>query len=162
MCYDFLRWQDAGATEHGLALLRCTHETSWFVVDGLHGLCKFVQGTMAGSAIADIVFIMAIAIVIRRLEANFAAADLVTYNDTMAAGEFFGLATEDIPLRIRIVNPVFVDDYAVPVFTSADNFFRKAIAVMTCMWNVFWKFHSILNMAPGKTALLPMVHGPKS
>ena len=52
-----LRWQDAGATEHGLALLRCSHEASWFTVDGLCGLSKFIQGATAGSAIADIVFI---------------------------------------------------------------------------------------------------------
>ena len=80
-------------------------------------------------------------------------------------GSFFfntALDVEELPITTRVFNPVFVDDYAVPVFTDAGSFFAKTRAVMTCMWNVFRMFHLVLNMEPGKTALLPMVHGPGS
>ena len=80
---------------------------------------------MAGSSIADIVFIMAIAIVIRRLEGNLSDLGLISHTDTLSTGEFFGLDADDLPLTVRVVNPAFVDDYAVPVFSSTESFFAK-------------------------------------
>ena len=82
---------------------------------------------MAGSFIADIVFIIAIVVVIRKLEDELSSLGLVTRANSMDACDYFGLNTDEVPLVTSIVNPVFVDDYVVPYFPRQISFLTELV-----------------------------------
>ena len=66
---------------------------------------------------------------------------------------------EEVPLQSRLLYPAWVDDYAVPVFGAAAAVLDLSARAMTCVWNGFGYYGSELNMSPGKTAFLPLIHG---
>ena len=55
------RWVDAGASPHAAHLLAESHRISWFTIDGLEKLSVFLSGALAGTSLADIIFIVALA-----------------------------------------------------------------------------------------------------
>ena len=36
-----VKWQDAGASHHSIALLSAVHRVSWFTIDGINGVNQF-------------------------------------------------------------------------------------------------------------------------
>lgn len=96
----------------------------------------------------------------KQFEERLASLELVSMAGTLAADDYFGIGCDNVPFRTRVINPVFVDDYAVPFFSHARRFFDKVTATTTCMWNTFRSYQLNVNMHVGKTALLPLIHGP--
>jgi hypothetical protein len=60
------------------------------------------------------------------------------------------------------LNVLWCDDLVVPVVVHADDLLKKSRAAFIVIWNVFTMFGLMLNMLPGKTALLPAFNGKRS
>jgi len=155
-----LQWQDAGASTHALKLLQKTHVKSWFSTDGLAGVVQFTLGTLAGTSLADLVFILCMAVVIRKLTADLKAADLISYLPTADVGRFYGADDSDWPLVTMLPLSAWVDDLTIPVLCHADHLFEKAIAVMDITWAAFTCHAMEVNMKAGKSEFLPLYAGP--
>ena len=49
-----MTWEDAGASDHALALLKVAHCGTWYSVEGLSLVVVFMQGVSAGKPMADL------------------------------------------------------------------------------------------------------------
>ena len=82
---------------------------------------------------------------------------------TLAAIEAFQVpGPDDVPIQAKILNQLFVDDFAVPVFAPAEALWERSRAVFVIVWNTFFEFALKLNMEPGKTMLMPLFVGKGS
>ena len=64
-----------------------------------------------------------------------------------------------ISLLKPFVAPVWVDDLAVPIVSSAESLISSAALTMSVIWNLFRAYRLECNMAAGKTAVLPYFGG---
>ena len=78
-------WKDQGVSTHTLALLKTILEPSWFSIDGLAGLTLFWKGACAGTSPANLIFILAISVVIRRIEKKLLPAGITKQLNTLNA-----------------------------------------------------------------------------
>ena len=81
MACTVLKWQMAGCTEHNLAMLEAAHLHTWFSLEGLRFIVVFIGGCAAGTPLADLLFIIAMAILISCMEMDLEAAGLVYHFD---------------------------------------------------------------------------------
>ena len=49
-----LKWTAAGASEHSAAILQEMMSTTWFSIDVIKGINRCIQGTLAGTSLADV------------------------------------------------------------------------------------------------------------
>ena len=157
-----IRWIDAGASAHALALLTATHTGTWFSIDGISCVSAFLSGTLAGTSLADIIFIVSIAVVCQTCERGLVEAEIPVPLDGISAAAYYGLDGDILPIRPTVTNVMWVDDLAVPIVAHADSLLRKSRAAFIVIWNSFLKFGLKLNLFPGKTALLPAFFGQRS
>ena len=69
-------WNDAGASCHVVEMVRVSYKYSWYTVDGVKRLSRFVKGTLAGTSIADLIFIMAVSRVVQKVAPRISACNL--------------------------------------------------------------------------------------
>ena len=105
---------------------------------------------------------MAISSVIAKVRKELEALDLVSFLPTARAVQALGLSFEAMPFRVPIQPPAWVDDVAFLILTNATFLLDKSAVAAACVWNTFRQFMMVLNMLPGKTALMPFFDGPKS
>ena len=141
-----LQWREAGATDHAQALLRESHLRSWFSIDGHAGISACTTGTLAGTSLADLVFILAIGRVAKSFEAELMALGLVTELPSAGAALAFGLDDDAVPLTAKVMPPAWVDDLAIPTFGEAKDVLGKGAADLACAWNTFRRVKMTLNM----------------
>lgn len=155
-----LRLNYAGATAHSIALLRETHGKNWYSTDGLRGICEFLCGTLAGTSLADIVFIfVCVARVTTKINGGLKVLGRVHQFCSADAAVAFGMDPDYLPHMVDSLSPMWVDDLAIPVLKAADTLFDSAAEVMACVWNNFLDYQMECNMWPGKTAFLPRITG---
>eukprot|EP00973_Karenia_brevis_P054796 7617438-Karenia_brevis.AAC.1 len=85
-------WLANGASLHAAHLLQATQQYSWFTIEGLAGAMVFEDGTTAGTPMADIIFIAAMARVLSCLDAELESAGMIHNLNTEGANSYFGLA----------------------------------------------------------------------
>ena len=78
----------------GALLLANAARFSWLSFDGVDGLTLPMSGTMAGSSLADIFFLVAISVVVKGLDDRCNAQGLGWSAQANGATQFFGL---DVP-----------------------------------------------------------------
>ena len=61
-------WQEAGGVAHVLSLLADFHENTWISSEGLARVVRCSSGSLAGTPLADLVFVSAFRRVTRRLQ----------------------------------------------------------------------------------------------
>ena len=147
-------WTDAGVSHHSLAIAQAAHESSWFTIDGVDRLSTFCKGVLAGTSIADIIIILAIAKVISKIELRLKQAELETQISSIDAAEHFGLEPENFPMAPALLRPAFMDDYAIPTLAPARRILAKSAATMSVGHDVSLEYGMHLNRKPGRTALL--------
>lgn len=114
-----VRWTEAGACEHAVALLVASHRKSWLTTDSIEKISSFMSGTMAGASLADIAFVVAMARVTDLVEKRLVESELVDYLDPDPAAQLFGRDPDDSTLASMILAPACIDDYAVPILSDA-------------------------------------------
>ena len=88
-------WIVAGGCSHLQALLKELHTGTWASTEGLAGVLQFQSGTLAGTPIADLVFIVAFARVLRKVRMNLKEVGLFYPITTDGAAQYFEDATLD-------------------------------------------------------------------
>ena len=83
-----MRWQAGGASPHTIAILTETHRCTWFSVDCLAGISRFVQRTLAGTSLAEIILIVSAACVTRQVDNVLADHGLLHTLPCAPAAEF--------------------------------------------------------------------------
>lgn len=162
LAMTLLQWEQAGAKAHAVAMLEEFLATTWFSVDGLSFISRCIQGTLAGTSLADLVFIIAMSRIMGMLNAKLVDAGLLTLLPTEPAISFFNLPGDDLPIAIRPLLPTWVDDLAILLRGHSSEIFNKIKATFTIADSVFTMFKLKLNLAPKKTACMPIVAGPGS
>ena len=157
MACSVLRWQMAGCTHHNLAMLEAAHLHTWFSLEGLRFIVVFIGGCAAGTPLADLLFIIAMAMLISCMEMDLEAAGLVHHFDATGCAFFFG---DDLngqqeygcteactPLR----NVSYVDDVAIPMICDAGVWIDKIQTLVRVVVRAFSRFSLTVNPVLGKT-----------
>ena len=152
-------WMQAGASQHAIALLSASHATSWFSIDGLEAVTKFMKGALAGTSLADIIFVVTMARVLTVLEVELAKKSLVTELGENGAAAFFGRDEDDTPLESKMLSPVWVDDLAIPILAPSSGIVVSLQAAFACVYEVFLRFHLDINLKKGKTEIMVACNG---
>lgn len=76
MSISVLQWEIAGASEHSVALLTQIHKCTWMSIDGLARVSRCTSGTLAGTSLAEVVFILAVACITHSINCSLNIADL--------------------------------------------------------------------------------------
>ena len=87
---------------------------------------------------------------IRRLDRRLADEELVEQAPTSDAMAFFGQESEEAPLVVNLLNPAYVDDYAVVLYCPAVQLLATAEAVFKAMWFTFREFKLDLKHGRGE------------
>ena len=143
------RWVEAGSDQHTVALLTASHRKSWFTIDGLEKVSAFVAGTMAGTSLADIVFVVAMARITTMIDRRLEEQELVYHLDPLPAAIHFDRDFLDLPAKTKVIASAWIDDLAVPVVCHAPALVAKSTAVPTEVWHVLNMFALQLNLKPG-------------
>ena len=114
----------------------------------------FTSGTMAGTSLSDLIFIVGFAVIIRKVETRLMAENLHESVPVYDAVSFFGKEDDDVPMVVTLLNPAYVDDYTVIFYCMAADLLSKAAAVMRILWHTFREYKLELNMKIGKTAIM--------
>ena len=154
-----LTWTAAGASAHNIALLEEAHLLTWFSVEGLRHVTVFCQGCAAGTPLADLLYVIAMARILNKMETCLESLGLIYYYDASGTADFFGegvcelvhLGTRFDENRTPLRNVSYVDDVAVPIVASAQRIVSQTRAAMECILNVFRLFGMSLNSSLGKT-----------
>ena len=67
----------------------------------------------------DVVFILANSRVTTRVNRELVDLGFAHDVDSIAAAEYFGIDSHEVSIRARLLNPVWVDDFAAPVLGAA-------------------------------------------
>ena len=147
---SLLLWQTTGASEHLLALLGEMYTDTWLSTEGLDGVVHFDSGSMAGTALADLVFAVAMSKVLKSFHDRLSDAGLAPSVPCRNPGEVFG---GDAPtcLHCPVVEVSFVDDVAVPVLAPAASLTSSVASVASIACEVFAAYGLKLNFQPGKS-----------
>ena len=151
---DFTFWQESGGSHHLSVLISRIHRCSWFAVDGVPGCYESRCGALAGTSLADVIFLLAFSRVLHAVEARL-----------RSAGALFQLPAATVAARTGIVqanNPgeglgqdlgpvAFVDDVAQPLVASASDIFSLVKLVIAIYHETFSRFLLTVNYSRGKS-----------
>eukprot|EP00973_Karenia_brevis_P095093 12425651-Karenia_brevis.AAC.1 len=110
-----------------IAVIAQFHAFTWSTTEGLTGCMWTKAGVLAGTPLADIIFILAMTRVLQRWREALVAEDLVTEIE---------LKESTIHVRgfdkqtVTLTDASYIDDVVVPIFASADNLVGKIQAVI--------------------------------
>ena len=133
-------WAAAGASPHLLRLLVELHTHSWFSTEGLPAVVECASGALAGTPLADIVFIAAFNRVVLHMHVLLRAAGLqweVVADDVEA---FLGVPDLG-PARCTADHVDYVDDMLVPIAGPASDLMdkvRTASGIIHMSFARFW------------------------
>ena len=139
-----------------------SHRSSWFSIDGIEKLSTFLRGTLTGTSLADIVFIVTLARVLDVVDVDLAKRGLLQHVDNFRAADYFPLECEDVPIRSRVMYPAWVDDYDIVSLALPQDIVSRASCIFSCVQEVFHRYAMDLKMKKGKTECIFMVKGPGS
>ena len=117
---------------------------------------------MAGTSLANLVFVTVMASITNMMEKQLLELELVSFLDAGPGAGLFGHVPLDDAAAVPILATAWIDDFAVPVISQASSLVSKVRSVFTFVWRVFHMFGLELNMKPGMSAFLPMPAGPGS
>ena len=136
---------DAGASPHLAALIREAHRNTWFAIEGLDTIVKISAGTKAGDPLADLVFNLLMAAILRDLRGRLRQEKLMTtvpYLDH----------TEDGMTMVEAFDVSYVDDAALLIESDlAEDLGEKVARSAALVVDVFQDHGLVVNMSPGKT-----------
>ena len=141
---------DAGISSELHSVLSSLLANSWFVLQGLDALCEHSQGSIAGSPLADVVFMFAIAKVLRIFFQSCHDSNLLDREDYPIVDSIVcpGGTHESTPSQ----GPSYFDDLAVAIMDhSARTLLFRLRSIAAIAIDVFAGHGMPLNLAQGKT-----------
>ena len=138
------------------------HSCTWFSLSGLEEAWQSMSGSLAGSSLGDVVFLLVHARVMRRLHDELASNDLVEKVHISPETCEIWHDSSEAPQEIEVVCAEFMDDSACPVFSHANHMVSRLRAVASCFHRIFSSFCLSVNWDRGKTEALVVFMGPGS
>ena len=155
-------WTAGGDKRHLSALIAAIHTGSWFSIALADSLWESWSGSLAGSSLGDLVFLLAFSVVMRDVNSELHSQDLITSVPTAAAPP---LRAQDLseppqlPEAVPLESVEYMDDVVVPIFAVAEAIVSKVAVVASCVHGVFARYALKVNFAPGKSEALMVFRG---
>ena len=147
---DFSFWHESGGTHHLATLLARIHRCSWYAVEGVPGCHESHQGALAGTSLADVIFLLAFSRVLHAVEMNLSLAGVLFELPQPLVAEEMGLCSGQV--KCRHLTPVaYVDDVAQPLLAKARDIIATVQRAMAVYHKVLSKYLLTINYSPGKT-----------
>lgn len=108
---------------------------------------------------ADLVFILCMSVVMKKIDGQLRHADLIIVLPSSPSCEILGIDGQDLPLATPVMFAAWADDLATPIIGHSSQILQEAGAALTIVWNVFLQFAMALNMKEGKTAFMHIYGG---
>jgi hypothetical protein len=136
---SLLLWRPAGASDHLVALLGEMYSETWNSTEGLDGVVSFDSGSMAGTALADLIFAVAMSKVLRVFHDRMLDAGLVPTVPCSVPQSIFGGSTPTAA-DFQFQEVSFVDDVAVPLLAPAASLIESVSSAAFIAREVFATF----------------------
>jgi len=130
-------------------LMEQFYTNSWVSQDCIPNVLNIVNGSSAGTPLADLVYGLCMARVLSLLRDSLRADKLSS--SIAIGGKHFDV--KDVS---------YVDDVAMPVLAPACNLMEKVATIANCAYAVFASFGMALNFNPGKSECTVGFFGPGS
>ena len=147
---DFSFWQESGVSHHRIARI---HRCSWFAVDGVPGCYESCCGALAGTSLADVIFLLAFSRVLHAVEARLRSAGALFQLPAAPVATQIGIIHGNPPVGVGLhLGPVaYVDDVAQPLLASAGQIFSLVRTVIAIYHETFERFLLTVNYTRGKS-----------
>ena len=129
------------------ALAACMYQYTWHSVEGVNGVIRSKNGSCAGTPLADITYVVAMAKVLFRFHSSLTAEQL---DSSVELGGFVH----------NFVDVGYIDDNAKPVIAHASSIVKKVSDIARVATSTFVTFGMQLNWKPGKSEATVMFRGP--
>ena len=134
------------------------HKRAWFSIEGLADVSESATGVLAGTPLADLVFVCAFSRVLVRLRIRLQEAGLWDSTDIYQECVFCGLEMGSEPIRQH--DAEYVDDLVFPLMSEANMLIAKVQVAFGIVVNVFAAFGFVVNLMPGKSEVMFVLRGP--
>jgi len=145
---------------HLVAMIKDMHRFNWFSVEGVSSVGEIASGSMAGTALGDIVFSMLMAKVLGKIRDRMLIHDVAWCYATNMIESIFGVK---LPGETGTVQDVsFVDDCAFPILCAASGMMDKIKCALSIVYCTFAEHGLEINLGKGRTEIVIMYYGPGS
>ena len=151
---DIVKWGAAGASRHTVAMVAALHDHSWTFSEGLAELLLTGRGTLAGTAVADVVFAVAVGSVHKRLHRELAREGLSAHLCLRKAHEIAPSMLEAAPAVFTMIDISYADDAVLPVLCEARQVEQKVRKTVEVAVECYLAFGMVLKFARNKSAAL--------
>ena len=121
---------------HLAVVLRSLARCSWLSSGFLPGVICPSSGSMAGTSIADLLFLVAFSSLLSKFDSRCASCGMSTPLVADKAADFYGL--EMCPTSVDIYSIGYMDDVCRPVFCSARDILSKVRNLTRIMFETFY------------------------
>ena len=152
----------AGLPHHVRNYLAALHTDTWFQVEGQSDACRTTVGSRPGDSFADTIFGYLWAKVLRNVEEDLVAMQVLDSFPQQDGCALFGSAPVQGPRR-PYLGPCWMDDLAVCVSSdTADGLIRKVSIMLSSLMETCLSHAMTPNVDQGKTELLLTLRGTRS
>ena len=110
------RFNSAYISAHGASIVESIVRNSWVSVDCVKGVVRPESGTLAGTSLTDLFFIVAFAKVVAKFDQACLEQKLLTKFDCRTAAAYYGIS--DIPVYVDSGSFVYMDVLYRPIFVA--------------------------------------------
>eukprot|EP00973_Karenia_brevis_P006983 946669-Karenia_brevis.AAC.1 len=130
--------------------------------EGVNHIARTNRGTMAGSALADLCFTVAMTKCLSRLRQSLCEAGIVCTVDSSELDPLWPSIHAKAAPSYTFTDVSFVDDTIVPVFAPASELLAKVTTALPIIHRVFSEHGFQLNYSRGKSEAMFKFFGPGS
>ena len=130
-------WSENGTSEHLEAMIAATLARAFATFEGTSGGACMRRGTGAGNPLADVVFLIAFAVVIRRLRQALKHAGLETSFSIQGACDFLGAVMDSHNDRVGIEDASYADDLVFLLVCQAADAFSSIQRAGAIVWQTY-------------------------
>eukprot|EP00973_Karenia_brevis_P003193 441470-Karenia_brevis.AAC.1 len=124
------------------------HKFTWASIEGVDGVINTLRGTCAGAPLADITYIVAMSVVLKRLRVALAAAGCIQKFSCRHASAF-GVSSE-----LELPEVSYIDDVSLAIFAPASALLDKISVAVSIVLRVFASYGMHVNFKMGKTEVI--------
>eukprot|EP00973_Karenia_brevis_P064121 8910553-Karenia_brevis.AAC.1 len=147
-----MSWTALNANTCALSLATEMHKHTWSSTEGLPGVVRTLRGTGAGLPLADVVYVVALAKVLRSLRSRLSAEGLI---DTFQSNDGLNPLVEANGYCDELLHDAsYVDDTVVPIFGPPSEMLERIRRATGICVHVFIRYGMELNFKPGKSEVM--------
>eukprot|EP00973_Karenia_brevis_P069598 9677735-Karenia_brevis.AAC.1 len=133
------------------------YNNTWVSLEGCVGVLATGKGSGAGVPLADLCFILAMSVILKKLRGELSSRECLHYWPWQHATKYDGMGE-----GLFLHDVSYSDDVAVPVFAPAAQVSEKLACAAACCVQVFALYGLDVNFSPGKSEAIIRWIGPGS